>query len=409
MKRRTYLSTAVAGTAALSGCLSMLPFFGSDWPDRPLPETPTGSWTQYGADGANSFTPNAKEPQRWNLAWTSESFTRWQPVIADGMVYTTNFDPSTDGSVIALDAQDGTEQWRTTLDTDDRHGTVVVDGRVIVAYGRDLVALDAQTGDRLWTQSTKGFRVPDQLGADAETGTVLLASRFGIQAFGATDGTKRWETETVNLLDGAPAVFDGRVFAVGTMDGAPSLVALSLDDGSVHWQRELAATPESAAPVATAAGVFVADDGTLVVHDRETGDRLRELYTFSSDGGTYDIGSIAVDDGSVFLTSDGGAVALDSETGTERWHYDESLYETDMCVGSETVVFQVKNPEFAPDQITISAFDRESGEMRWYHGFDPGFHNQVTSPPVLVDGAVYFTANTFDGVGAIGDVPASDS
>jgi outer membrane protein assembly factor BamB len=108
MNRLTFLSTtAVGGASALSGCLSVLPLSDSN---TSLPDVPTGAWTQYGANETNSFTTNVSAPSQGNLAWTSEAFTRWQPVVSNGTVYTTNFDPSHDGSAIALDAQDGTEQ-----------------------------------------------------------------------------------------------------------------------------------------------------------------------------------------------------------------------------------------------------------------------------------------------------------
>ncbi|CDK38400.1 pyrrolo-quinoline quinone beta-propeller repeat-containing protein [Halorubrum sp. AJ67] len=45
--------------------------------------------------------------------------------------------------------------------------------------------------------------------------------------------------------------------------------------------------------------------------------------------------------------------------------------------------------------------------MRWYYHID-GFDVTFTTPPVLVDGAVYVTANTIDAVGALGDVPQSE-
>ena len=61
----------------------------------------------------------------------------------------TNFDPSHDGSVIALDAQDGTEQWRTTLSADGQNGIVIIDDRSIVAYDTDIVALDPQNGEEI--------------------------------------------------------------------------------------------------------------------------------------------------------------------------------------------------------------------------------------------------------------------
>lgn len=406
MSRRAFLSTAVVGAGTLSGCLSLL---SSSDGDRPLPDVPTEAWTQYGADGANTFAPDVSAPPRGNLAWTSEAFTRWQPAVSDGMVYVTNFDPSNDGSAIALDAQDGTEQWRTTLDASGENGTVVVDDRFVVAYDRTLVALDPRTGERLWTETTNGADASELLVADEATGTVLLASRSGIEAFRAATGEKRWETDTVRGLVHAPAVYDGRVFAVGEVDQTPSLVALSLADGSDRWRSELTSTPESASPVATREGVIVPEDRTLVVHDRETGERRRELYSFGGDASDVPR-TVAVDGGTVFVTGESRAVAVDSETGTERWRRDASVpYTGGLCVGAETVVFPVDEPEFAPEKKTISAFDRESGEMRWHYAFDPGFHNSVTSPPVLVDGAVFFTANHIDALGVLGDVSAQDS
>ncbi|MFC4408207.1 outer membrane protein assembly factor BamB family protein [Haloarchaeobius iranensis] len=382
--------------------------FLSSHSDRPLPEEPTGEWTQYGVDGANTFSPDVSAPANGNLAWTSDAFTRWQPVVSDGTVYMTNFDSSRDGSAIALDAQDGTEQWRTTLGGSESPGSVFVDDLFIVAYETELVALDSQTGEQVWTKTTNGLDHPELLVAEESTGTVLIASDTAIEAFEAATGEKRWETNTVRDIFPAPAVYDGRVFAVGEVDEAPYLVALSMEDGSEHWRTELTAAPESAAPVVTEDGIFVDDNRTLIIYDRETGDQLRQLYSFDND--SYDVyRTVAVDDGTVFVSGDSGAVAIDSETGTERWHRDTQADEAGLCVGTETVVFPVKTPEFAPDKKTISAFDRESGEMRWYYGFDPGFHNSVTSQPVLVDGAVFFTSNRIDALGAIGDVPAQDS
>jgi len=402
VNRRTFLATAgLAASGALSGCLSRLPLVDSD---TPLPDDPTGAWTQYGANGANTFAANVSAPSRGNLAWTSDVFTRWRPVVADGTVYTTNFDPSNDGSAIALDAQDGTEQWRTTLDASGDNVTVVVDGRCVVAYDEELVALDSETGERIWAESISEV---EQLVADEATGTVLVASDRGLEAFRAADGERRWETDTVRQLVHAPAVYDGRVFAVGDVGGSPSLAAFSVEDGSDRWQRELTALPESASPVATRDGVFVADDRTLVVHDRDTGDRRRELGSFGDEDAVVPH-TVAVDDGTVFVTSSYGAVAVDSETGVEQWHRDTPVYEPGICVGVETVLFPLGDPAFASGEKTISAFDRGSGELRWYYGFDPGFHHQVTSPPVMVDGAVFFTATHIDGLGALGDVPERD-
>ena len=119
----------------------------------------------------------------------------------------------------------------------------------------------------------------------------------------------------------------------------------------------------TAAPVATGEGVFVADDRTLVLYDGETGDRRRELRSFG-DGADAAPRTVAVDDGTAFVTSASGVVALDAETGTARWRRDVRVsHSGGICVGTETVVLPVDDPAFAPGTKTISAFDRESAHL----------------------------------------------
>ncbi|WP_394348207.1 PQQ-binding-like beta-propeller repeat protein [Halorubrum sp. GN11_10-6_MGM] len=65
-----------------------------------------------------------------------------------------------------------------------------------------------------------------------------------------------------------------------------------------------------------------------------------------------------------------GAVAIDNETGTERWRRDASVYHSGICVGTDTVVVPLDSAEFASGKQTISALERESGEVRWYYTFD---------------------------------------
>lgn len=394
MNRRTLLSTTIVGTSALSGCLSKLP-----WSDAntPLPKTPTGSWTQYGANGANTFTTNLSAPARGNLAWEADA--RWQPVVSDGTVYVTNFDPSRDGSVLALDAQDGTEQWRTTLNAEGENGIVMVDDRCIVAYGTNLVALDPQSGEQIWTQTTSGLGGYELLVADESTGTVLVASENGIEAFAAQNGEQRWTTETSGQTFHSPAIYDGQVFVVETVDEATSLVGRSLEDGSKRWQSKITFELDSADPVATQQGVLVFDGRSLVIHDKNSGKRRREIFSFDEDEGLTPR-TIAADDGTVFIASWSDALAVDIETGTEKWHRDTQKAHSGICVGSETVVLSLDDPEFSPGEKTISALDRESGEMRWYYDLD--FNHSTPILRALVDGAVFYSRG--DSLFVLGDV-----
>ncbi|ACV46714.1 MULTISPECIES: outer membrane protein assembly factor BamB family protein [Halomicrobium] len=399
MDRRTFLTTTCAGTAALSGCLSSLPWTSGG--NTPLPEVPGGSWTQHGADAANTFAPDVAAPSRASHAWTSAAFTRWDPVIADGTIYTTNFDPSHDGSAIALDAQDGTERWRTTLDREGRHGRALVDGRFVVAHDSGLVALDRQGGGVDWERSVEGLETSfaELLAVDRSTGTIVVPYADGLKAFGATDGQRRWKAPELPGQRVTPAIADGTVYAVGSVDGAATLAALALADGSVRWTRSLDGRSPSA-PVVTDRGVLVVDDRTLVVHDRETGDRRGERHSFDYDGTTFDA-TVATDGTTAFVTSDDGLTAVDIADGTTRWEYDEWVYTAGCSVGTETVVAMADRGEYT--DRTITAFDRETGEARWDYVMDD-FHTP-SIPPILADGAVFFATSSSDGLVAIGDVP----
>lgn len=409
MNRRTYLAAACVGTAALSGCLSVLP---SDKPDRSLPAVPDGTWTQHGANSANTFVSDVSAPQRGNLAWESAAFTRWDPVITDGTVYTTNFDPSNEGSAIALDAQDGSEQWRTVLGGDGDHGRALVDDLFVVAYSEELVALDRRNGDIVWRRPfeksipTGKDYSPELVAVDERSGTIVVPYRDGLEAFRATDGEPQWETAEVSQQQLTPAIHDGTIYAVGRIDGTDSLAAFDLTDGTARWTRALTDASTSADPVVTERGVFVVDENALGIHDHQTGERNRNIPVFES--GEVHSTTVAVDRGTAFVANDEKLLAVDIEAETTRWRHDDEVYAQGFSVGSETVVAMVDGSEYVSSELkeTITAFDRETGDVQWNYVLD-GFHS-VTIPPILVGGAVFFATSRIGGLAVLGDVDSDD-
>jgi outer membrane protein assembly factor BamB len=407
MNRRAFLTAVCVGTAGLSGCLSVL---SSGRPDTPLPAVPDGAWTQHGANSANTFASDVSAPPRGNLAWESAAFTRWNPVIRDGTVYITNFAPSNDGSAIALDAQDGSEQWRTLLENDGDHGRALVDGLFLVAHSEELVALDRQNGEIVWRRPLEGSESPGRnyspelIAVDERSGIIVVPYRDGLEAVRAADGEPHWETARVSRQPLTPAIYDGTVYAVGRIDGTDSLAAFDLQDGTTRWRKALANPSTSADPVVTERGVFVVDGGTLGIHDRQTGDRKREIHSFESDG-MFDT-TVAVDRGTAFVATEEELLAVDIETGTTRWRHDDAVYAQGFSVGSETVVAMVDGSEYVSTDLreTITAFDRETGEVRWNYVLG-GFHS-VTIPPILVGGAVFFATSSIGALAVLGDVDA---
>lgn len=143
------------------------------------------------------------------------------PVVDDGSVAGLVLTHEKD--VLTAWDRDGTERWtaRTTLERDE---AMVLDGRVHVDTGGDLVALDARTGDEVWRRSDVGLNLV------ATDGRHLLAvglepgrgARSQLVAVDPSDGSETWRAP---LPDGTTDV----VASLGL------LVALMFtDDGSQY-------------------------------------------------------------------------------------------------------------------------------------------------------------------------------
>ncbi|WP_239524316.1 PQQ-binding-like beta-propeller repeat protein [Halogeometricum borinquense] len=87
-------------------------------------------------------------------------------------------------------------------------------------------------------------------------------------------------------------------------------------------------------------------------------------------------------------TYERGLFAVDIETGTTQWQYDDSAHDDSAfgaCVGIETVISIVDKPESVSSAYgkTVTAFDRETGDVRWNYALD-GYH-ALTIRPILAD------------------------
>jgi len=170
------------------------------------------------------------------------------PVLADTTLYV----GGRDGTVLALDARDGSQRWRRSVG-DTAAGTWVVDDRIVVPTGGGLVAVAASDGHEQWRVET-----PER--AD----------------FVGPDGR----------LHGVPAlVHEGGIYIVVGED-SPAVVRRSLADGSEQWRTDIA-EPWSSPIFTTGDGrVFVPSgphDTRFWRLDAETGDLLGKAPRYGSD------------------------------------------------------------------------------------------------------------------------------
>jgi hypothetical protein len=154
------------------------------------------------------------------------------PTVADGTVYF-----RTSEGVYAFDT-DGTVQWSHTDRPrfDDVHHEVVMDlapavaGETVFVPDPDgVIALDAGTGEIIWTASAEKVRASPAVSRDR----VFLADvPVGLRAFDRSDGAERWRWDSDGGCWTTPAVTEDTVYATAGF----SVVAVSPSDGTEQWR-----------------------------------------------------------------------------------------------------------------------------------------------------------------------------
>lgn len=227
-----------------------------------------------------------------------------------------------------------------------------------------------------------------------------------VHAIDAATGESRRSFEPAGWPGDAPAYADGRLYLATWGKRA---YALDADDGSVEWDVDLGHRVK-AAPTVVDGTVYVGTvgDGPLVV-DGDTDEDAFEacaLVALDADSGEerwrYDEfgrkerveAAPAVADGTVFFgTGDDAMVAVDAATGEEQWRrsLDDGVYAAPAVAdGSVHVALHGGG--------SVQALDAATGEVRWTAGTGGG---NLKASPAVAGGVVYALASRF--VGCAGD------
>jgi len=170
------------------------------------------------------------------LLWTFETghYIWAQPQVTDDAIYVA----SMDHNIYAL-TKDGEELWSTELagalvgaPVLDEDGSMIFVGSV----GKEMVALDTSTGERLWT-----FNANESL--DSVWGNPLLIDEVlyfadlsgQLYALNAADAESVWQSNiSGSIVSGLTKIDDG--FVLATQEGTVKAVGL---DGSPKWESTL--------------------------------------------------------------------------------------------------------------------------------------------------------------------------
>jgi quinohemoprotein ethanol dehydrogenase len=361
-------------------------------------------WPAIGRDyGEQRFSPlaqvNAGNVNRLGIAWFADlPDARGQestPVVVDGVLYITG--PWS--KVFAFDAVSGKPLWAYDPKVDGLKGAHaccdVVNRGVAVWKGKlylgaldgRLIALDAGTGQELWSvQTTDTTRPYTITGAPRVVKDMVIigngGAEFGVRgyvtAYDAASGKKRWRFYTVPNPTGQP---DGEA-----SDPIMAKVAATWSkDG--QWRE-------------AGGGGTVWD---AIVYDPE----LDQLYLGVGNGSPWNHGIRSQGEGDNWFLS--SIVALDPNTGAYRWHYQETPGETWDYTATQPIILADMGGRkvlyHAPKNGFFFVIDRRTGvpvsadmftAVNWATGYDPKTWRPIENP----DARFYRTGKPFIGAPA---------
>ena len=208
-------------------------------PPRPFPQPPPKPDAGTPAEQERKRRiENLPQPvpgvERWSTAIGANTFV--PPVLTDSHVFAV----VPPGAIAAFRVEDGAELWRVELAAD--HALAVDEGRVFVASGEAIHALDAATGRVAWRQPTGVISAPPLV----YQGWIVTGTASDVAARRAGDGTVVWQ-QPHGALKARPAI-DGDTLYLPLADAR--VKAVDLTSGALKWERALGGAPSQIAALA---------------------------------------------------------------------------------------------------------------------------------------------------------------
>ncbi len=316
-----------------------------------------------GANSTGDHAVHALDAATGDPAWIAEvPYPYGAPfavTVADGML----FAPGASGELYAMDASTGELAWTFDAGLGAELPPTVVDGVAYLTAVNTAHALDAATGEELWSFGTDRFPARN-FPAVVVDRTYYFSPDNHLYALNVSTGMPRWTYEADTMIQTAPVVADGLVFA-----GSESSRFFALDAvfGQIAWTWD---TPGIAldSPAAIDGVLYTeSQDGNLRAFRAWTGE---ELWSFQK--GYFDgVPGFAVADGTLFLGSLDGAVyafpapsaEFDPVSKLEPLGYTQAMvreaidrYERD---GREATVSYYSSPESVDGQWYVFIIDEE--------------------------------------------------
>ena len=251
---------------------------------------------------------------------------------------------------------------------------VVSDARalyVALADGR-MLAVSATDGRELWSRALPDAPwVPPTIAGDR---LYLVLPRGRLLAIDTASGDIAWETVIEGSFAASPLIADGVLYAFG----APHILGLDAEDGTVLWRVRVDKSVALVHPVIEGNTMAVATTNRLLVFDRRTGERTYWYVVPPV------IDGIAINDGTLFVAASRTLVAIDAKSRRPWWEPFRAIWfqfwvwgsapqtpapPSDWVVRHDSLGYALAvGAEFvftASRDGSVAAYLRETGELRW--------------------------------------------
>ena len=256
---------------------------------------------------------------RWpvgGLVWKFEAgYVFGLPVVDGNRVYIGNKDMN----FFCLDLESGKEIWKTPIEGMMFHSPAVADGRVYVIRTRKngdpdgtLICLNAKDGSQLWTfHSTDSQTFTSPMVRD---GKLYLVNDDVLFCLDAATGKKLWEYQAPKTILSAPSIADGWVL-IGSLDH--SIHCVSAESGQHLWSYESGDSIYAGASIAKGRAYVGGNDKNVYCLDLKTG---AKLWQYEGDGRIASAPAYANE--RLYYGGDSGVVTcLNAASGERVWEF----------------------------------------------------------------------------------------
>ena len=222
-----------------------------------------GRWSMLGyGTNLNGFISEVERQPDGRVIWSRDlgPYTRSAPLVADGKVFVGGH-----FQVSALDAETGEQLWSVETPGPMDHATTIANNNLVFVgmTNHRILALDQDTGEQTWDFKA---HLPISASALVHNGVAYVTSAGNIiYGLDAQTGEQLWKHKLRGNVKTTPALRDGRIYVA---DDEGNLYFIDADDGRRRL-RFLTAGSASGPPVVTNDTVYFPSGGTLYAIDTD--------------------------------------------------------------------------------------------------------------------------------------------